>query len=178
MRRLVSWAFGLFVFAQLGGWASVSEAVAQPAPRPKAVAEPQSKPQGPRLARLYFLREKGLWSIENGIKIDGRQVGSVNKGRYFSVSKPAGRYKIAVVNPLSADFEAEVQIEAGRTYYFGIGVPQHYAPAQNLLNQALAGSSGRQMQSTTLFGSAMSATALYQIDAAEGPGIISQMKPK
>ena len=178
MRRLGSWAFVLFVFAQLGGWASVSEAVAQSQPRPKAAAEPQSKPQGARLARLYFLREKGLWSIENGIKIDGRQVGSVNKGRYFVVSKPPGRYKISVVNPLSADFEAEVQIEPGRTYYFGIGVPQGGPPAQALLNHVVNGSSGRQLPSTTLFGSAMSATALYQIDASEGPAIISQMKSK
>lgn len=178
MRRLVSWALVLFVFAQLGGWASVSEAVAQPAPRPKAVAEPQSKPQGARLARLYFLREKGYSALVAGIKIDGKQVGSVSKGFYFAVSKPPGRYKITCVNSLSADYEVEVQIEAGRTYYFGVGVPQHYAPGQNLLNQALAGSSGRQLPATSPFASGFAGAALYQIDAAEGPAIISQMKPK
>jgi hypothetical protein len=83
MRRLVWWAFVLFVFAQFGGWVSVS--AAEPRPRSKAAAEPQSKQQGPRLARLYFLREKGLWATEAGIKIDGQPVGSVSKGFYFSV---------------------------------------------------------------------------------------------
>jgi hypothetical protein len=178
MRRLVSWAFVLFVFAQFGGWVSVSEAVAAPQPRSKAAAEPQSKPQAPRLARLYFLREKGMWGTEVGIKIDGQPVGSVSKGLYFSVSKPPGRYRITCVNPISMDYEAEVQIEGGQTYYFGIGVPQHYAPGQNLLNQALAGSSGRQLQATSPLASGFSGAALYQIDAAEGPAVIGQLKPK
>jgi hypothetical protein len=83
MRRLVSWAFVLFVFAQFGEWVSVSEAAAGPQPRSKAAAEPQSKQQGARLARLYFLREKGLWATEAGIKIDGQPVGSVSKGFLF-----------------------------------------------------------------------------------------------
>src|SRR5689334_14117664 len=79
MRRLVAWVFVLFVFAQFGGWVSVSEAVAGPQPRSKAVAAPQSRQQGARLARLYFLREKGLWATEAGIKIDGQAVGSVSR---------------------------------------------------------------------------------------------------
>ena len=177
MRRLVSWAFALFVFAQFGGWVSVSEAAAGPQPRSKAAAEPQSKQQGARLARLYFLREKGLWATEAGIKIDGQPVGSVSKGFYFSVDKPPGRYRITCVNSVSADYEAEVQIEGGQTYYFGIGVPQTSAPGQNLLNQAVSGSRGRQLPSTSLM-SGFAGGALYQIDAAEGPAVISQLKPK
>jgi len=177
MRRLVSWAFVLLVFAQFGGWLSVSEAAAGPRPRSKAAAEPQSKQQGVRLARLYFLREKGLWATEAGIKIDGQPVGSISKGFYFSVDKPPGRYRITCVNPVSADYEAEVQIEGGQTYYFGVGTPQTGAPAQNLLNQAFSGSSGRQLPSTSLM-SGFSGAALYQIDVAEGPAVISQLKPK
>jgi hypothetical protein len=179
MRRLVSWAFVLFVFAQFGGWVSVSEAAAGPHPRSKAAAEPQSKQQGARLARLYFLREKGLWATDAGIKIDGQAVGSVSKGFYFSVDRPPGRYRITCVNPVSMDYEAEVQIEGGQTYYFGIGTPQTGAPGQNLLNQAVSGSSGRQLPSTSpLMSAAFSGAALYQIDAAEGPAVISQLKPK
>jgi hypothetical protein len=177
MRRLVAWAFVLFVFAAFGGWVSVSEAAAGSQPRTKAVAAPQSKQQGARLARLYFLREKGLWATEAGIKIDGQEVGSVSKGFYFSVDRPPGRYRITCVNAVSADFETEIQIEGGQTYYFGIGVPQTGAPGQNLLNQAVAGSSGRQLPSTTLM-SGLAGGALYQIDAAEGPAIIGQLKPK
>jgi len=126
MRRLVPWAFVLFVFVQFGGWVSV--AAAGPQPRSKTAAEPQSKQQGPRLARLYFLREKGLWATEAGIKIDDQPVGSVSKGFYFSVDKPPGRYRITCVNPVSANYEAEVQIEGGQTYYFGVGTPQTGAP--------------------------------------------------
>lgn len=176
MRRLVHIAFLLFVFVQFGGLATVWAAGSQP--RSKAAAEPQAKPQGSRLARLYFLREKGLWGTEVGIKIDDQQVGSVSKGFYFSVAKPPRRYRITCVNSVSADYEAEVQIEGGRTYYFGIGVPQTAAPGQNLLNQLAAGSSGQQLRSTSPFRAAMAGTALYQIDAAEGPAVIGRLKPK
>lgn len=176
MRRLIPWAFLLFVFAQFGGWVSVS--AAGPQPRSKAAAESQSSQQGPRLARLYFLREKGLWATEAGIKIDDQPVGSVSKGFYFSVEKPPGRYRITCVNPVSADYETEVQIEGGRAYYFGIGTPQTGAPGQNLLNQAVSGSSGRQLPSTSPLRAGMAGAALYQIDAAEGPAIIGQLKPK
>jgi hypothetical protein len=178
MRRLVSWAFVLFVFAQFGGWVSVSEAAAGPHPRSKATAVPQSRQEGARLAHLYFLREKGLWATEAGIKIDGQPVGSVSKGFYFSVDRPPGRYRITCVNPVSMDYEAEVQIEGGQTYYFGIGVPQVDKPGQNLLNQAFSGSSGRQLPGTSPLMSGLSGAAFYQIDAAEGPAVISQLKPK
>jgi hypothetical protein len=175
MRRLVAWALVLFVFAQFGGWVSVE--AAGPQPRSKAAAESQSK-QGPRLARLYFLREKGLWATEAGIKIDDQPVGSVSKGYYFTVEKPPGRYRITCVNPVSANNEAEVQIEGGQTYYFGIGTPQTGAPGQNLLNQAVSGSSGRQLPPTSPLMAGFSGAALYQIDAAEGPAVIGQLKPK
>lgn len=176
MRRLVAWAFLLFVFAQFGGLALVTEAGAQA--RSKAAAEPQSKHQGPRLARLYFLREKGIWATEAGIKIDGQSVGSVSKGFYFSIEKPAGRYLITCVNPVSADYEAEVQIESGKTYYFGIGVRQSGPSVQNVLNQAASGSSGQQLPSASPIRGAMAGAVLFQIDAAEGPAIIAQLKPK
>lgn len=178
MRRLVSRAFVLFVFAQFCGWLSVSEAVAAPQPRPKAAAEPQPKQQAARVARLYFLRERGLWGLESKIKIDGQLVGAVSKGLYFSVNKPPGRYRLTCVNPLAMDFEADVQIEGGQIYYFGVGTPQGGAPAQALANHIVSGSSGRQLQSTSPLMSGFSAAVLYQIDAAEGPAIISQMKPK
>jgi hypothetical protein len=188
MRRVVSWALVLFVFAAFSGvFPPVSEAAAEPQPkamahpqpRSKAKAAPQSRPQAAQqLARLYFLREKGLWATEAGIKIDGQLVGSVSKGLYFSVDRPPGRYLITCVNPLSKDYEAEVQIEGGQTYYFGIGTPQSGAPGQNLLNQAVSGSSGRQLRSTSPLMSGFSGAALYQIDAAEGPAIIGQLKPK
>ena len=53
------------------------------------------------------------------------------------------------MNPISMDYEAEIEIEGGKTYYFGVGTPQVAAPGQNLLNQTLAGSSGQQMRPTS-----------------------------
>jgi hypothetical protein len=110
--------------------------------------------------------------------VDGKQGGSVATGFYFFSEKPPGRYRIACVNSISMDYEAEIEIEGGKTYYFGIGTPQVAAPGQNLLNQALAGSSGQQMRPTSALMGGFSGAALYQIDAAEGPAVISQLKPQ
>jgi len=175
MRRFVSSVLVLCVVAHFGGCAT--------SPAPEAALEsqpqlPQTKPRDARLARLYFLREKGLVGTEVGIKIDGKPVGSVAKGLYFSVERPPGRYRISCVNPVSMDYESEIQIEGGRTYYFGIGTPQVAAPGQNLLNQALAGSSGQQMTPTSPLMGGFSGAALYQIDATEGASVISQLKPQ
>jgi hypothetical protein len=176
-RRFVSWAFVLCVVVQFGGCVTsspVSEAAAEPQPQSKQEAQPQTRPRDARLARLYFLCEKLLYEIP--IKIEDKAVGSVCPGSYFSVDRPPGRYRIAAVNALTPNFESEIQIEGGRTYYFGVGTIQMGPPVQNFLNQALGGSSGQQMRSTSLMGS-LSAAALYQIDAAEGPAVISQLKP-
>jgi hypothetical protein len=170
MWRVVLWALVLCVVAQVGGCKSstVSE-VALAAP-------PQTKPRDSRLARLYFMREKGLPGAEVGIKIDSNPAGSVSKGLYFFTEKPPGRYRIAAVNPIMMDYEAEIEIEAGKTYYFGVGTPQTAAPGQNLLNQALGGSSGQQMRPTSPLMAGFSGAALYQIDAAEGPVVLRQLK--
>ena len=172
MRRVVVWALVFCVVAQFGGCKSstVSEKALEP--------PPQTKPRDARLARLYFLREKGLPGAEVGIKVDGKPVGSVTKGFYFFSEKLPGRYRIACVNPIMMDYESEIEIEAGKTYYFGVGTPQVAAPGQNLLNQAIGGSSGEQMRPTSALMAGFSGTALYQIEAAEGPAVISQLKPQ
>lgn len=174
MRRFVLWALAFCLVAQFGGCksATVSEVAAE------ASAQPQSRQRDGRLARLYFLREKGFVGTEVGIKIDGKPVGSVAKGLYFSSDRPPGRYRIACENPISMDYETEIEIEAGKTYYFGIGTPQVAAPGQNLLNQAVAGSSGQQMRPTSALMAGFSGAALYRIDEAEGPAVISQLKPQ
>ncbi|WP_249158548.1 DUF2846 domain-containing protein [Bradyrhizobium jicamae] len=176
MRRFMMWALTLGVVAQFCGGALAQAPEASP--KAKAQVRSQPKPQTSDGARLYFLREKGVISTGVGIKINGQQVGSVAKGTYFSVNRPPGRYRITCVNPMSMDYESEIQIEAGRTYYFGIGRPQVSAPGQNLVNQALAGSSGQQMRSTSPQMPANAAAGFYQIDAAEGAAIVSQMKPQ
>jgi hypothetical protein len=173
MRRVALWTLVFCVVAQFGG--CKSSTVSEVAPEAPLV---QTRPRDNRLARLYFLREKGLVATEVGIKVDGKQVGSVATGFYFFSEKTPGRYRIACVNPISMDYESEIEIESGKTYYFGIGTPQVTAPGQNLLNQALAGSSGQQMRPTSALMGGFSGAALYQIDAAEGPSVISQLKPQ
>jgi hypothetical protein len=124
------------------------------------------------------MREKGLPGAEVGIKIDGKPAGSVATGFYFFSEKMPGRYRIACVNPIMMDYEAEIEIESGKTYFFGVGTPQVAAPGQNLLNQAIGGSSGQQMRPTSPLMAGFSGAALYQIDAAEGSSVISQLKPQ
>src|SRR5215213_7935041 len=172
MRRVVVWALVFGLVAPFGGCktSTVSEVALE--------APPQTRPRDARQARLYFLREKGLVGAEVGIKVDGKPIGSVTKGFYFFSEKPPGRYRIACVNPIMMDYESEIEIEAGKTYFFGIGTPQVAAPGQNLLNQALAGSSGQQMRPTSALMAGFSGAALYQIDAAEGAAVISQLKPQ
>lgn len=171
MQRFVLWVLVLFLAAQVGGCVTSSA--------PEAPGyQPQPKLPDARIGRLYFLREKGFIGSEVGIKIDGKSVGSVDKGLYFFVDRPPGRYRISCVNPISMDYESELQIEGGRAYYIGIGTPQVAAPGQNMLNQALAGSSGQQMQATSPLMVGFSGAALYQLDANEGASAISQLKPK
>jgi hypothetical protein len=168
MRRFVLWASMLCLVVQFGGCAS----------SPVSALEARPKQQDARIARLYFLREKGVFGTEVGIKIDSRSVGSVAKGLYFFVDRPPGLYRISCVNPVSMDYETEIQIEGGKTYYFGIGTPQAPTPGQNLLNQALAGSRGHQMRATSPLMAGFSGAALYLLDAKEGAAAISQLKPR
>jgi len=132
---------------------------------------------------MYFLRENGIAAIYGAaaaaeIKIDGKPVGSVISGNYFFVDRPAGTYRLSSGTPLSMAYETQARVEGGQTYYFGIGVPQVAPAQQNLVNQALAGSSGQQMRPTSPLMGGFSAAALYQMDTATGVAAISQLKAK
>lgn len=59
-----------------------------------------------------------------------------------------------------------------------VGVHPVTASGQNLVNQALAGSSGRQMSGTSPLMRGFSGAVFFQIDPAEGPTVIGQLKPK
>ena len=139
-----------------------------------AALESQAKQRDARLARMYFLREKfGTPGAE--IKVDGTLVGTVDGGYYFFVDRPPGMYKLSASTSLSMAYEVETRVEAGKAYYFGIGVPLVGSPGQILFNQAFAGSSGQQMRSTSPLMDGFSAAALYQFDPAAGAAVISQL---
>jgi hypothetical protein len=142
----------------------------------------QAKPKASN-ARLYFLREKGIFGAMGGmaasaeIKIDGKPVGKVEMGSFFVVDRPPGLAKIASHTTMSmADYEVEVPIEAGKTYYFGVGTQRGGAPVQDLLNQAIAGSSGQQIRSTSPFKSAFSGSGLFRLEPAAGAAAIEKLK--
>jgi hypothetical protein len=140
-----------------------------------AALESQAKQRDARLARMYFLREKfGTPGAE--IKVDGTLVGTVDGGYYFFVDRPPGIYKLSASTSLSMAYEVETRVEAGQTYYFGIGVPRSAAIGQDLVNQAVGGSSGQQMRSTSPLMGGFSAAALYQFDSAAGAAVISQLR--
>lgn len=140
----------IVVVGSLGfaGFAALAEPAKQPAaasvkqaglaaPTKQAAAQAKAKPTGSRNARLYFLREKGILGAMGGlaasteILIDGKSAGKVEMGTFFVVDRPPGLTKIATHMKLAmADYEIEVPIEAGKTYYFGVGTRRGGAPCR------------------------------------------------
>ena len=143
----------------------------------------QAKPKASN-ARLYFLREKGIFgamgemAASAEIKIDGKPVGKVEMGTFFFVTGRLASHKIASHMTMSmTDYEVEVPIEAGKTYYFGVGTQRDRRhPVQDLLNQAIAGSSGQQIRSTSPFKSAFSGAGLFRLEPAAGAAAIEKLK--
>ena len=144
--------------------------------------ESQSKQRDTRLARMYFLREQGVLGALGGaapaadIQVDGKPVGAVTNGSYIFVDRPPGLHKLSVQAGISLAFETETQVEAGRAYYFNIGVPRTGAPGTDLLNQAYAGGSGQPMRGQSPLNSGFSAAVLYELDPATGAAAIEKLK--
>lgn len=108
--------------------------------------EPQKLARDPHQARLYFVREKGYYGMGAAprIKVDGEPVGSVANGSYISVDRPPGQHTIRVEPPIALGyFEADVQVAAGRTYYYEVG-PDPIMPAEAIYPH-MANNVGRPM---------------------------------
>jgi len=71
---------------------------------------------------------------------------------------------------------SEVPVEAGKTYYFGVGTQRTAAIGQDLLNQAIAGSSGQQIRSSSPFKSALAGAGLFRFEPAAGAAAIEKLK--
>ncbi|MCK1362710.1 DUF2846 domain-containing protein [Bradyrhizobium sp. 199] len=173
------------------GYAALAEPAKQPAApakqagpaAPARQAAAQAKPTGSRHARLYFLREKGILGAMGGlaasteILIDGKSAGKVDMGTFFVVDRPPGPAKIATRMKLAmTDYEIEVPIEAGKTYYFGVGTRRGGAPVQDLLNQAVSGSSGEQIRSSSPFKASFAGAGLFRFEPAAGAAAIEKLK--
>jgi hypothetical protein len=170
MRLFYRFVMAFGVACQLAGCAGTS------------AIESQSKQRDTRLARMYFLREQGVLGALGGaapaadIKVDGRPVGAVTNGSYIFVDRPPGPYKLSVQAGISLAFETETQVEAGKAYYFNIGVPKTGAPGTDLVNQLYAGGSGQQMRAQSALSPGFSAAVLYSLDASAGAAAIAQLK--
>jgi uncharacterized protein DUF2846 len=98
---------------------------------------------------MYFLREKGVLGALGGsaptaeLNLDGKPVDAVTNGGYIFVDRPPGTYRLSVQSGISLAFETDVQVSAGRDYYFNIGVPRTGAIGSDFLNQVYAGRQGR-----------------------------------
>jgi hypothetical protein len=144
--------------------------------------ESQSKQRDARLARLYFLREQGVIGALGGtvpaaeIRVDGKPIGSVANGSYIFVDRSPGPYKLSVQSGISLAFETDVQVEAGKAYYFNIGVPRTGAMGTDLVNQAYAGGSGQQMRAQSPLSAGFSGAVLYSLDPSAGASEIERLK--
>jgi hypothetical protein len=111
-----------------------------------------------------------------GVKVDGKAVGAVTNGSYIFVDRSPGPYRLSVQSGISLAFETDVQVEAGKTYYFNIGVPKTGAPGTDLVNQAYAGGSEQQMRGQSSLSSGFSGAVFYSLDPAVGAAAIAQLK--
>ncbi|WP_167558960.1 DUF2846 domain-containing protein [Bradyrhizobium canariense] len=148
-----------------------------------APIESQSRQRDARLARLYFLREKAIIGAMGGtaaaaeIKVDGKVVGSVTNGSYFFVDRPPGSYKLSVKNAMSlAAFDTDVQVEAGREYYFNIGSPMSGAIGTDFAVHSLSGGKGEQMRPESPLSVGFSGAAFFSLDPATGAAEIERLK--
>ena len=148
-----------------------------------SAVESQTKQRDAQLARLYFLREKGLVGAMGGtgpgaeIKIDGSSVGTVANGTYIFADRPPGRHILSVENRVSmGSFETEVQVDAGQAYYFSIAPASGGGMGQELLNQGFWGGQGEPMQTRSPLSPAMSGVALRRLDPSTGAGVLNDLK--
>jgi Protein of unknown function (DUF2846) len=142
--------------------------------------ESQSRQKDGRLARLYFLRDKGLFiagsTIAADVKVDGKPVGSVANGSYIFVDRSSGLHKLAVGTKLAMDFETEVRVDSGQDYYFSIGPVTLGVPGTDLLTHAVAGVRGEEMTGQPGMNRALVGLVFYRLDHAAGAAELAQLK--
>jgi len=140
--------------------------------------ESQSKQKDARLARLYFIRPGG-WMAQGGtigIKVNGQNVGGIAHGSYLFVDRPSGTYTLTVVPPFDwGNFETDVQVAAGTTYYYAIAVKPTAVPLAGggvvTLSQSNAGTP-TQNKSGNIF----TTFRLNALDSATGAAAIANLK--
>jgi hypothetical protein len=106
------------------------------------------------------------------VKVNDAEVGSVGANSYLFVDRPPGRYKIqaAMANVL----EHEVEVQAGRTYYFAINMKASSAPVGRGIMIPIEGSNvGRSVTQPGW----LDMTWLSEVDANAATAMMARMKP-
>jgi hypothetical protein len=142
--------------------------------------ESQSKPASAQTARIYIVRPGALsgGAMAANVKINGVDVGHVANNSYLFVDRPPGRHKIEVrLTAGLAGHEHEVQVAAGRTYYFA-----HNAGAAAVAVGAVpivipGPTEGRRVTEASLGNALLTGGAhLAELDAASGAATVARMK--
>ena len=67
-------------------------------------------------------------------------------------------------------------LEAGRDYYFNVGVPPTGAPGTDILNHGFSGGGGQQMRAESPLSAGFSGAAFFSLDPATGAAEIARLK--
>jgi Protein of unknown function (DUF2846) len=147
-----------------------------------AALESQSRQRDSRLARLYFVREKGALGAMGArapaaeIKVDGKTVGAVSNGSYIFVDRPPGLHQLSVETSLSGAFETEAQVDAGGEYYFEIAPQRTGAPGTDLVHQVLIGGNGEPMRAKSPLSAAFAGFGFDRLDPSTGAAAVERLK--
>lgn len=109
--------------------------------------------------------------------VDGKAVGAVTNGSFIFVDRPPGVYRLGLqIGILNMTFETDVHVDAGRDYFFNIGVPQSGAFGTDMINQAIAGGKGQQMPGRSPLMAPLSGVVFYSLDSETGAAEIERLK--
>jgi len=134
--------------------------------------ESQTKPQDPRQARIYFLRESSFMfsAAAPNVKVDGQQVGTVANGSYFFVDRPPGPHTVTLETPLvPGRFAANVTVRPGRAYYLKVSPRTEYFVAG-----VVAGAVGQVLDAVISENSG--SYSLTPLDENAGVALLAQLK--
>lgn len=136
--------------------------------------EPQNQPLSSRAARIYILRPPAFAgsAVLGHVKINDAEVGSIAVNSYLFVDRPPGRYKMhaAIGNNV---LEHEVEVQAGRTYYFAINAKGSSASLGGIMIPLEGSNVGRAVTQPGW----LDVGWLAEVDANTATAMMTRMKP-
>jgi hypothetical protein len=144
------------------------------------IAAAQSRTASGGQARLYFLRQSGLFgnaAADARVLVNDKSVGIVEAGSYIVIDRPPGHYKLTVGPKIQIGpnlYDVEFNVAPGQVYYFEIGIAT--SPTGAGWGTALmAGNVGKRMDGRGSFGGA--SMQFNSLDTATGAAEVKKLKP-